>query len=128
MTAKEMEPMKFTYDTLGERALNRLDEISPPENVGHIPRNREREKTDEKIAAATGKGEWQLADGEKKEEKKKRDLYELLKDNASEGGALGELWDQVNDIPEWVDWDQIQRGQDVFYRYGGPALTAVSRP
>jgi hypothetical protein len=24
-----------------------------------------------------------------------------------------------------VDWDQISRGQEVFYRYGGAALTAV---
>jgi hypothetical protein len=135
MTAAEMEPMKFSYDTLGERALNRLDEISPPENSGHIPRNREREKKDGTIRAASGKESWRLADGEKevegkkesgKAERKKRDLYELLKDNASEGGALGELWEQVNTVPEWVDWDQIQRGQDVFYRYAGPALTAVS--
>jgi hypothetical protein len=133
-TAEELEPLKFSYDTLGERALNRLDEISPPESSGHIPRNREREKSDESFIGVTkiddggGGGEKEVS-GEKeveKEEKKRRDLYELLRDNASEGGALGELWDQVNNIPDWVDWDQIARGQDVFYRYGGPALTAVS--
>ncbi|EPE30649.1 hypothetical protein GLAREA_03616 [Glarea lozoyensis ATCC 20868] len=132
-TAEELESLKFSYDTLGERALNRLDEISPPASSGHIPRNREREKSDEGFVRVTktdggGGGEKVGSEKEesKKEEKKKRDLYELLKDNASEGGALGELWDQVNTVPDWVDWDQISRGQDVFYRYGGPALTALA--
>jgi hypothetical protein len=133
-TAEELEHLKFSYDTLGERALNRLDEISPPESSGHIPRNREREKkdgskrNDYEEHGGDGEGEKESAQGEgcEKGEKKKRDLYELLKENAAEGGALEELWDQVNTIPEWVDWEQIQRGQDVFYRYGGAALTAVS--
>ena len=49
-----------------------------------------------------------------------RDLFKLVKDNASEGGPIGELWEQVNTVPDWVDWDQIDRGQKVFWRYIGP--------
>lgn len=91
-----LHPLKFSYDVLGEECLNRLDAISPPSN-SDLPK--------QKVA---------------------RDLYALLRDNAASDGKLGELWEQVNTVPEWVDWAQIERGQDVFYRYGGVALTAVS--
>jgi hypothetical protein len=55
-----------------------------------------------------------------------RDLFKLVKENAAEGGAVGKLWAEVNTVPEWVDWDQIDRGQKVFWRYVGPTLVAVS--
>ena len=29
-------------------------------------------------------------------------------------------------MPDWVDWAQISRGQDVFYRYGGANLTGLA--
>lgn len=56
-----------------------------------------------------------------------RDLFKLLKEQAKDGGVAGELWDQINTVPDWVDWEQIDRGQKVFWRYVGPALVAVSR-
>jgi hypothetical protein len=102
-----MHPLKYSYDVLAEECLNRLDAISPPA-TGELPRSRSRVPTKEKAEHAP-----------------KRDLYALLRDHASEDEKLGELWEEVNTIPEWVDWDQIARGQDVFYRYGGVALTAV---
>jgi hypothetical protein len=107
MTAEEMHPLKYSYDVLGEECLNRLDAISPP-TTGELPRSRSR--TPGKASA---------------EPPPKRDLYALLRDHAPEDEKLGELWEEVNTIPDWVDWDQIARGQDVFYRYGGVALTAV---
>ncbi|TVY55793.1 Rubber oxygenase, partial [Lachnellula suecica] len=53
-----------------------------------------------------------------------RDLYALLRDNAGSNEKLRELWEQVTTIPEWVDWEQIERGQDVFYR-GAARVTEV---
>lgn len=105
LTPESMHPLKFTYDELGEECLNRLDAISPPPNSS-LPRNQSQKATDK--------------------EPPKRDLYALLRDHAGEDKKLNELWEEVNTIPEWVDWEQIARGQDVFYRYAGPALTAVS--
>lgn len=35
------------------------------------------------------------------------------------------LWNQVNTVPDWVDFDQIARGQDVFYSYIGAAFTGL---
>jgi hypothetical protein len=85
-----------------------LDEISSPVS-GELPRNQPRTYK-EKDAAPP-----------------KRDLYALIRDHRHEKGnekLLG-LWNEVNTIPEWVNWDQIARGQEVFYRYAGVALTAV---
>lgn len=64
--------------------------------------------------------------GENSDKPLKKDLYGLLKEHANEDPKLKQLWDEVNTIPEWVDWEQIQRGQDVFFRYGLPILNVVS--
>lgn len=56
----------------------------------------------------------------------RRDLYALLEEHRASDPKLSELWTEVNTVPAWVDWEQIERGQDVFYRYGGPALTGLT--
>lgn len=109
LTGEQMEPMKHTYDRLADECLERLNEISPPPQKA-LPRT-------------TNRGAQNCEDGR---EKPKRDLYVLLRDNADRDEKLAELWNQVNSVPSWVDWDQIERGQEVFYRYGIPALNAVS--
>ncbi|KAL3421880.1 tat pathway signal sequence [Phlyctema vagabunda] len=103
LTAEQMYPLKYSYDVLGEDALNVLDELSPPDSKT-LPRNQ----------------------GQAPSDGPKRDLYALLRDHASEDPTLTTLWEEVNTIPDWVDWEQIARGQDVFYRYGGVALTALA--
>ncbi|KAL4821398.1 hypothetical protein BDW67DRAFT_180099 [Aspergillus spinulosporus] len=63
------------------------------------------------------------------EDPTKRDRYALLRDNHARDPKLEELWNQINTVPEWVDWEQIQRGQDLFWRHLVPitnALTFVS--
>ncbi|PGH04874.1 hypothetical protein AJ79_06959 [Helicocarpus griseus UAMH5409] len=108
LTDEQMEPMRHSYDSLADECLERLNEISPPPQKA-LPRASDRPGDKDK-------------DGK---EKPKRDLYVLLRDNADKDEKLGELWNQVNTIPEWVDWEQIERGQEVFYRYGLPALNAL---
>ena len=85
-----MHHLKYSYDVLGEQCLDRLDSLSPPAPGQQIPRNRSRTAADTSPAP-------------------KRDLYALLRDNASGDETLGRLWDEVNTIPSWVDWDQIAR-------------------
>ncbi|KAL9122650.1 MAG: hypothetical protein Q9175_008374, partial [Cornicularia normoerica] len=87
---------------LGQKALERLDSISPP-LCSALPRNSIRDKA--KLALNfPGTGE-EPPDG-------KRDLYVLLQQNAFNDEALGQLWAEVNTVPSWVCWDQIARGQD----------------
>lgn len=106
-TPEQLHPLKYSYDTLADECLNRLDEISPPQNA-ELSRNNVRLPSTKEESGIS-----------------KRDLYALLRDHAYEDVKLGQLWEEVNTTPEWVDWDQISRGQEVFYRYGGAALTAV---
>ncbi|KAJ5226186.1 hypothetical protein N7468_007411 [Penicillium chermesinum] len=56
----------------------------------------------------------------------RKDFYGLLKEHADEDPKLKELWTQINTFPEWVDWGQIERAQNTFYRYGLPILNALS--
>lgn len=118
LTPEQTKPMKFSYDVLAEECLDRLNVISPP-HKGALPRN---DTTRAVPASAPG------TDTEKKEPLPvpKRDLYALLEEHHESDPKLAELWQQVNTVPEWVDWEQIARGQDVFYRYGGPALTGLT--
>ncbi|KAK2018962.1 tat pathway signal sequence [Colletotrichum eremochloae] len=104
LTGDDLRPMIYTYDELGAKALDRLDEISPPEKFS--PPNA-------KVGAALNP-------------KPHRDLYALLRDNAGSDEILGKLWSEVNTIPDWVDWAQIERGQDVFLRYAGPSIFALT--
>jgi hypothetical protein len=117
LTAEQALPMKYTYDVLGEQChdiLNRMcpQEANTPEDV---PLKPEPHQTP---------GE-SVPSGEKSS-KPKRDLYTLFRDNHDKDPKLQELWDEVTTIPDWVDWDQIARGQDVFYRYGGATLTGLA--
>jgi len=54
-----------------------------------------------------------------------KDLYTTLKEHHSTHSTLSTLWRQVDTVPEWVDWEQISRGQDVFYRYAGAMLAGL---
>lgn len=95
LTPDQMHPMKQSYDTLGEKAWEKLDSLN-----------------------SHGTGQNPL--------KGKRDLYVLLRQNVSNDKSLGQLWSEVNTVPSWVCWDQIARGQDCFYRYGGPVLNGLA--
>ncbi|PLN86497.1 hypothetical protein BDW42DRAFT_158598 [Aspergillus taichungensis] len=54
------------------------------------------------------------------------DRYALLRDHHKSHPALDELWTQINTVPEWVDWDQIHRAQDIFWRYLVPITNVLS--
>ncbi|KAI4657890.1 uncharacterized protein J4E78_006279 [Alternaria triticimaculans] len=118
LTPEQMKPMKFSYDVLAEECLDRLNAISPP-HKGALPRN---DSNRAALSSVPGTEE------EKKEPLPvpKRDLYALLEENHNSDPKLAELWREVHTVPDWVDWEQIARGQDVFYRYGGPALTGLT--
>jgi len=114
LTAEQLRPMMFQFDELGSEVLDRLDEISPPTV-----------KSPAAAPAGTGDGK-EPKSQEQKPAGPRRDLYDILRANKDKDKKLGQLWKEVTTIPEWVDWDQIERGQRVFYRYGGPVVLAVS--
>ena len=106
-TPAEMEPMKHSFDVLGDRAYHRLNEISESKTCAS-----DYQEALPKSATLS--------------RAPKKDLYELLKNFAACDDVLSELWAEVSLVPPWVNWDQLARGQDCFYRYGGAALTGLA--
>ena len=111
-----MDPVKQSYDMLGEKAWEKLDAIYTR------PRSASRRISigDEANPVLNSHGACE------KPADIKRDLYALLQQNFINDDVLGQLWAEVNTVPSWVSWDQIARGQDCFYRYGGPVLTGLA--
>ena len=126
LTPEQAHPLKFTYDVLAEECYELLNHMSSSTS----------EPTPEKQISA----QIQLPDKSNTPSshtstnprpstppsRPKRDLYLLLRDNHSQHPKLQTLWDEVSSVPAWVDWDQIARGQDVFYRYGAATLTGLA--
>lgn len=130
ITPAQCEPLKQSYDVIGEEVLNRLNEISPPPRKD-LPRHNSRFTAPDLVEKETHRKEEEKEQNESKEEKESpkdppRDLLAILKNNVEKDELLGRFWREVNTVPSWVDWAQIERGQDVFYRYGGACLTGLA--
>ena len=100
-TLEDTGPLKHSYDALGEEAYLRLTDIRESDKAQQQSENGHSEPAQKTSAPA-----------------KKDDLYVLLRDNAGLDPKLGQLWREMDQVPSWVDWEQISRGQDCFYRYG----------
>ena len=112
----QLEPLKQSYDTLGEQTLERLQTLTTSL----------RPILSQKLTKGTPSEQHSKKSPEATQPEAKEDLYTLLKDHAESDAVLGRFWDEVNTIPPWVDWAQIARGQEVFYRYGGPFFTGLA--
>ncbi|KAI5289378.1 hypothetical protein KEM54_003972 [Ascosphaera aggregata] len=45
------------------------------------------------------------------------DLYTLLKKHRDRDETLIRFWNEVHSVPDWCNWEQINRGQECFHRY-----------
>ncbi|KAM5342248.1 hypothetical protein ACJ41O_013214 [Fusarium nematophilum] len=104
MSPEQLAPLKHKFDEVGSDALSALDAMFPPPP----PRAGWYTKT------------------KKEDPQPDRDTYALLRDHRAKDPRLGALWDEVNSVPDWVDWEQIKRGQDVFYRYAPAAVAGFA--
>lgn len=102
---EDLHKLRYTYDYLADECLQRLNEISSSNEN------------------ATGQNSDQKDEPQGKT--REREMYALLRDHGDSDPKLKPFWTHVNSVPEWVDWDQIERGQAVFYRYGLPILNTV---
>lgn len=48
------------------------------------------------------------------------DLFAILRDHHTEDDTLHKFWTDAHTVPDWVDWDQIERGQKYLARYALP--------
>lgn len=107
---KTMETLKYSYDNLAEDALLYLNTIAPPD-VSVAAKNLSR------AAGGVARGQEQAVE---------RDTYALLAKHHADDQVLDRFWRQVTEVPEWVDFEQIQRGQEVLWRYAAPAMAGFA--
>lgn len=126
LTLEQSRPLKHSYDVLGEQCLHVLNRLNLAEqaNRSTAPVNSESATTKAPEAVEDAVIVARSATASSKQSKK--DLYALLQEHYASDPSLQRLWKEVNTIPEWVDWEQIARGQDVFYRYAGPMFVGLT--
>ncbi len=81
------DPLRYEYDKLGSRAIKKLQQLRQQQTE----------------AGTTAKGSY--------------DMYAAVRDHQDEDESLADLWKEVHAVPDWVDWEQIERGQKFLYRY-----------
>ncbi|KIW24979.1 uncharacterized protein PV07_10655 [Cladophialophora immunda] len=131
LTPEQAHPLKHSYDVLGEECYEILcqKDSSPADEAKLQKRDDARS---ESVANhlhqsnSTINGSADTNRPPTPSPRSKRDLYLLLRDHHAAHPKLQELWDEVTTVPSWVDWAQICRGQDVFYRYGAATLTGLA--
>jgi ketosteroid isomerase-like protein len=106
-TPEQLHRYVYSYDELSTRAMDRLDEMLPPPTEWSAPRKDIQESY------------------EPKDKKNQRDFFKLIKKHAEDDEEIAKLWSQINTVPDWVDWEQIDRGQKVFWRHAGAIVTSV---
>ncbi|KAH8888359.1 hypothetical protein GQ53DRAFT_783842 [Thozetella sp. PMI_491] len=102
LTREQLRSMIYSYDELADECLDSLDKI------------------------ASSHPAQAKADGAPPAKHHHRDFYELLVQHKDSDPKLQELWQEVNTVPDWVDWDQIDRGQQMFYRYAAPSVISLT--
>ncbi|KPI43482.1 uncharacterized protein AB675_6889 [Cyphellophora attinorum] len=125
LTLEKSHPLKHSYDTLGEECLTILNQISPPETPGLRPTSSPATITTD-LKPDPSLPPTSHPPPPKSTSKPKRDLYAHLLQHKSNHPALEHLYTTACTPPFPVDWDQMVRGQDVFYRYAGPSLTGLA--
>lgn len=103
LTPEQLRPLMFSYDVLATESVDRFDELVPS-----LPLRVQRTKSSRPAECPHS------------------DFYGILKEHTSSDPTLQRLWDEVNTVPPWVDWAQIERGQKVFYRYAGPSIVSLT--
>lgn len=109
--AEGFHSLIYTYDKVAADALDSLDKIVPPVSLS--------------FARKDIQETYEPKETEPQKKKRHRDLFKMVKEHENKDPTLQKLWTEVNTVPDWVDWGQIERGQNVFWRYGGPSVTTV---
>ncbi|KAL9037253.1 MAG: hypothetical protein Q9214_005781 [Letrouitia sp. 1 TL-2023] len=98
LSRQETDPLRYKFDELGAAALEKLQEISAQNSL-----------------AKDAQGA-----------RPRLDLYAVLRDNHEKDQVLCKFWDELHTVPDWVDWEQIARGQKFLYRYAAANFTGFA--
>ena len=127
LTPEQLRPLMFQYDELATQCLDSIDRItaSLPAREDGTPgeeKTAEERKTEEKTELDPDSA----PAPERARHRPRRDLYQFLVEHHDADPKLSQLWREVHTVPDWVDWEQIDRGQQVFYRYAGPSIVSLT--
>jgi hypothetical protein len=149
-TREELAHLMYSYDELASECLDLLDEISP---VAARPEDRDKQTDSERQPSSNTEPPEAPPFPEKASSEKlspenlpssdpatpnsppqtarssrpfHRDYFTLLQTHHASHPTLTRLWSDLNTIPSWVDPSQLARGQEVFYRYAGPAIVGLT--
>ncbi|KAJ5648449.1 hypothetical protein N7490_004821 [Penicillium lividum] len=53
------------------------------------------------------------------------DMYTVLKENYANDSIMRQFWEETHSVPDWVDWEEIEKGQVFLYRYLAPNITGI---
>ena len=81
---EKTDPLRFEHDELGAATVNIIQKIHQREQEAHKQRGEQIEQLD---------------------------MFATLKANQHHNETLKEFWTQVNTVPDWVNWEQLERGQ-----------------
>ncbi|KXJ87039.1 hypothetical protein Micbo1qcDRAFT_218244 [Microdochium bolleyi] len=109
-TPEQLKHLHRTYDSLSQRALDKLDELLPAPPIPDQPAS----------------GDKTTPTREARERPPQRDAFKLLRQHADAAPEIRAFWNEVDKVPDWVDWEQIERGQKVFWRYAGASVTSLT--
>ncbi|KAE8381455.1 hypothetical protein BDV26DRAFT_255648 [Aspergillus bertholletiae] len=90
LSRKKTEPLRQLFDSLGSAALERLQSIQSSL------------LDDSRIRGTSPPS---------------NDLYTILQNHHREDEVLTQFWNETHTVPDWVNWEQLERGQRFLYRY-----------
>jgi hypothetical protein len=99
-TKEKTDPLRFEHDELGAATVNIIQKIHQ--------RKQEAQK-------------------QRGEQIERLDMFATLKANRHHNETLEEFWTQVNTVPDWVNWEQLERGQRFFATHWEASLASRSR-
>ncbi|KAM0189079.1 hypothetical protein ACHAPA_010343 [Fusarium lateritium] len=107
------KPSGETLRTIGNHTFTWTDQHIPKSHTDPL-----RHQCDELGAAAVREIQ-QIHEQLRQDGKRvsRADLLDTLYHYHDKNEVLSQLWQEVHTVPSWVDWDQIARGQQFFYRY-----------
>lgn len=119
LTATDLQSLTLSYDKLTNDCLDEFDKLgltSPSSSSASFRA---------KISSSSSKPQPQ--NGAPTEcPMSQTDFFTLLETHHHKFPSLSTLWDQLTTVPAWVSYAAIARGQAVFYRYAGPAVTSLT--
>ena len=94
LTAEAIDPLRHSYDALGDAAYCKLKQLSQPRPLSEHGSSQQENPGHDR-------------DGSTPSKRRHVDLYDLLLEHSQEDDVLHQLKAEIHTAPDWLDWAQI---------------------